>query len=253
MKMKFVTIMAIAFSLAMSISAYAAQWQQDANGWWYENDDGSYPVNQWQEIDGKQYYFNDAGYMLTDTTTPDGYHVGGDGAWIPDVEQKPAEESITVTVPVPQGYGVVQGCITYQYNKFIGTRGDVGAMVYLIPKDFVIKGGNNEELSLLVNTRGKNGVYSAEAAGYGNFTTGNVPTGNYLCMVISSETSSGVWFENRDAWERNVTNLMSPYLTDSEMENFKIMLAFKKYAITDLTIENGAVTTINHDFGYTYL
>lgn len=57
-------------------------WVQDATGWWYRNADGSYPVNTWKEIGGKQYYFDDNGYMLHDTTTPDGYLVGSDGAWI---------------------------------------------------------------------------------------------------------------------------------------------------------------------------
>lgn len=57
-------------------------WNQDSTGWWYQNADGSYPVNQWREVNGKQYYFGADGYMLADTTTPDGYSVGTDGAWI---------------------------------------------------------------------------------------------------------------------------------------------------------------------------
>lgn len=70
--------------LFMSFTAFAGEWQQDTAGWWYSEDDGSYPVNQWKEIDGKQYYFNENGYMLLDTTTPDGYKVGPDGAWVQD-------------------------------------------------------------------------------------------------------------------------------------------------------------------------
>ena len=40
----------------------------------------------WQKINGKYYYFNQAsdgskGKMLRNQTTPDGYHVGADGAW----------------------------------------------------------------------------------------------------------------------------------------------------------------------------
>ncbi|RGY98415.1 hypothetical protein [Clostridium sp. AM58-1XD] len=56
-------------------------WMQDENGWWYRDTDGSYPVNTWREINGKQYYFGPDGYMLHDTVTPDGYTVGSDGAW----------------------------------------------------------------------------------------------------------------------------------------------------------------------------
>ena len=57
-------------------------WKQDSTGWWYQNADGSYPKSTWQLIDGKYYYFNEAGYMLANTTTPDGYQVDGSGAWI---------------------------------------------------------------------------------------------------------------------------------------------------------------------------
>ncbi len=74
-------------------------WQQNSTGWWYQNADGTYPVSTWQQINGSWYYFNESGYMvasiwignyylgengamLTNTTTPDGYVVGSDGAWI---------------------------------------------------------------------------------------------------------------------------------------------------------------------------
>ncbi len=40
-------------------------WNRDDRGWWYRNGDGSYTVNNWQEIDGKWYYFNSDGYMVT--------------------------------------------------------------------------------------------------------------------------------------------------------------------------------------------
>jgi len=57
-------------------------WKSDAVGWWYSNGDGTYPVNEWKEIDGKRYFFGKDGYMLHDTTTPDGRKVGSDGVLI---------------------------------------------------------------------------------------------------------------------------------------------------------------------------
>ena len=60
-------IMAVlATTCIMNFTVYAGQWRQDSKGYWYQNDDGSYPVNQWQEISGKQYYFGADGYMLAD-------------------------------------------------------------------------------------------------------------------------------------------------------------------------------------------
>lgn len=66
----------------------AATWLQNEIGWWYQNDDFSYPVNGWYWIDGNNdgiaecYYFDESGYCLISTTTPDGYTVDVNGAWI---------------------------------------------------------------------------------------------------------------------------------------------------------------------------
>lgn len=39
-----------------------AGWNQTQYGWWYQNEDGTYPVNCWQQIDSKRYWFNEDGY-----------------------------------------------------------------------------------------------------------------------------------------------------------------------------------------------
>ena len=87
--MKKISIAMITLALAglASISAYAGAWAKNAQGWWYDNGNGTYPANTWQWIDGnndgiaESYYFNQSGYCLTNTTTPDGYIVNTDGAW----------------------------------------------------------------------------------------------------------------------------------------------------------------------------
>lgn len=78
------------------------EWKRDDSGWWFRFSDGSYPFNCWQMIDGKWYFFDGNGYlkygwisssekwyycgddgaMVVNAKTPDGYYVGGDGAWI---------------------------------------------------------------------------------------------------------------------------------------------------------------------------
>lgn len=114
----------------------SGQWQQNEKGWWFRYTDGTYPSNEWVELEwqnSKNWYFFDAegylvtgwkqdgatwyylhpvadgtqghmytgwnqingqwyyfstvaggplGAMLSNTTTPDGYQVGADGAWI---------------------------------------------------------------------------------------------------------------------------------------------------------------------------
>lgn len=74
-------------SFGLSFTSYAGEWKQNENGYWWQNDDGSYPSNGWQWIDGNNdgkeecYYFNENGYLLSNTTTPDNCQVDENGAW----------------------------------------------------------------------------------------------------------------------------------------------------------------------------
>lgn len=120
----------------ISMPVYAGTWRSNTIGWWYQEDNGTYPVSAWKYIDGKWYRFDNYGYMLannwlierhnyyyfysdgsmavntwiddlyyvgadgkmyTDTFTPDGYYVGGDGKYIPDEETQNPMAGITCT------------------------------------------------------------------------------------------------------------------------------------------------------------
>lgn len=116
---------------AGTVPAYAG-WEYDASGWWFQNSDGTYPVGSWKEIDNQWYYFDANGYMAVgwvqsggnwyycnpdgslavncwingtyyigsngamyvDRTTPDGYRVGADGAYIQEVLSQTQVEAI---------------------------------------------------------------------------------------------------------------------------------------------------------------
>ena len=63
--------------------AYMANgWRQLNGEWYYLRSSGAMAKNYWVETNDKWYYLGSDGAMLTDTTTPDGYPVGADGAWI---------------------------------------------------------------------------------------------------------------------------------------------------------------------------
>ena len=47
MKKNFILCTVLAMSIIFSGVAYAGESKQDEKGWWYQNDDGSYPANQW--------------------------------------------------------------------------------------------------------------------------------------------------------------------------------------------------------------
>ena len=84
-------IMALAgvMTAGMAMTSFAAtgQWKKNDTGWRWERLGGSYPTNTWVWIDGNNdgkaecYYFDENGYILADTTTPDGCTVNADGAW----------------------------------------------------------------------------------------------------------------------------------------------------------------------------
>ena len=95
----------LALTIGTAFPSLAGTWKEDATGYWYQNDDGTYPANAWKKIDRQWYFFDNEGYMvhdrwignyylsfdgamLTDATTPDGYRVGADGAWIPDTSPR---------------------------------------------------------------------------------------------------------------------------------------------------------------------
>ena len=89
------------FSAALlSTPVLAGEWRANSTGFWYVNDDGSYPTYAWQWIDGdgdgiyQCFAFDENGYLLLNQTTPDGYLVGAAGAWFDGVTP------VTRTYPV---------------------------------------------------------------------------------------------------------------------------------------------------------
>ena len=75
----------LSIAIGMAFSSFAGTWMKDTNGWWYSNDDGTYPNSGWTPIDGAFYYFQSNGYILTNTTTPDGYTVDANGRMVTNV------------------------------------------------------------------------------------------------------------------------------------------------------------------------
>ena len=82
--------LAASMTIGSGFTSLAAGWQSDANGWWWQEDNGSYPTSQWKWLDGNKdgiaesYCFDARGYLYAGTTTPDGYEVNTDGAWVKD-------------------------------------------------------------------------------------------------------------------------------------------------------------------------
>ena len=88
MRKLFTAIATLAACLIFAMSSYAGTWILDNVGWWWQNDDGSWPASRWEWLDGNRdglaecYYFDNRGYCMLSGVTPDGYNVNSSGAWV---------------------------------------------------------------------------------------------------------------------------------------------------------------------------
>ena len=62
LKLLFATVV---LSMTLGITAFAGEWKQDATGWLFQRDDGSYLLNGFAKIGYYWYYFDNNGYILT--------------------------------------------------------------------------------------------------------------------------------------------------------------------------------------------
>lgn len=108
------------FVFIFTISSYAGTWKKDSKGWWYLENNGSWPANTWQWIDGNSdgraecYCFDGAGYCMLNRITPDGYVVNSSGAWTVDGNVKIKDVGV-----YDQSRKVLHGVLHYNTNKDI--------------------------------------------------------------------------------------------------------------------------------------
>lgn len=143
----------------------------------------------------------------------------------------------------PQATGSVEGNITYQYNRFVGSRGDVGAEIVLIKIPARATLGKLTPLNAdLLLTLGVGsgmeafGIYAATADGYGHFFKDNIPQGSYLALIISRKTSASP----------------SEMAENSCKGSFEPEVSGRKLHCEPVTIAPGVRTQLSHDFGFTY-
>lgn len=134
--------------------------------------------------------------------------------------------------------GTVSGTITWQYNNFVGTKGDTGATVYLVSnKNNKLKLNRTES-----SVDFKNDYISTTADGNGNYKFDNVPVGTYYVVIKS---------KNTNRLDNNEETKLKPLLS-SEIDVILFAEYLRKYkVIENVEVKYGQDTTISHDFGNT--
>ena len=125
MKKVTVLVTTIAMMSAMALTSVAGTWGKSNDKWYYLNEDGSYATSGWQWIDGDNdgvaecYYFDGNGWLLANTTTPDGYTVNANGAWIKDgvVQQKNSSSQSSYSRVWADGVYTLADALNSDYTK----------------------------------------------------------------------------------------------------------------------------------------
>ena len=84
--------LAVSMTLGSGFAAYAGAWVkgegENQDRWRYDHQDGTFANSGWFWIDGngdgvaESYCFDGEGWLYVNTTTPDGYEVNENGAWV---------------------------------------------------------------------------------------------------------------------------------------------------------------------------
>ena len=88
--MKKLLLITVMFVMVALQTVFAGQLGQNDYGFYYVQDDGTLAKSKWItmdiDADGKEeyYYFNEAGLMVVNAKTPDGYDVNEKGQWVKD-------------------------------------------------------------------------------------------------------------------------------------------------------------------------
>ena len=142
-------------------------WFKDGDNWRYILKNGYYAQNGWLQDPATQkyYYFNMAAIMEADTTTPDGYYVGVDGAWDGNASTKNTTEEKNLGPgvdkgwePVDTGWKFKQEDGTYLTNSW--RQDSNGKWYYLNEDGWMLKNANTPD-GYHVDA---NGVWDGDAA-----------------------------------------------------------------------------------------
>lgn len=164
--------------------------------------------------------------------------------------KKPEKVPNASTPAKPIEFGTLKGTVTWQYNKVIGTKPDVGAQIFIIPTNFDYKKYKENDFKNYIFvgiTETIKDVYYAEANGYGNYELTDIPVGKYLVIIVSKNTT-----RNPDD-QIYLEETLKPLIGETNYANFKkFRLNFQKHTWETLEVKKDGTKDFSKDFGYTY-
>lgn len=164
--------------------------------------------------------------------------------------------------------GTVVGMVTWQYNDFVGTKGDVGATVALMPSPMKKRLDNSTSrlfsLSLFLGegiqpSMERLGIYFGKADGMGQVVIDNVHPGTYIPIIVSNKTERNTEEPiSPDEWEVlapffiNSDAEKSWYVSDASQLPGHIAGISKWSTLYPIIVRPDKTAHFEHDFGHTY-
>ena len=149
--------------------------------------------------------------------------------------------------------GNVTGVVTYQYNKYVGTKPDVGADILLIQTNHTplySDAGIFLSFSEIANYDEDPMIYCTEVDGMGNYYLDNIPAGYYYLLILSKETNQSPEIEEMNAGL--IDNYFSGKITAEAIERLKLKTRLNSFEFETIEVKANQTTRFSKDFGYTY-
>ena len=167
-------------------------------------------------------------------------------------------ENIPETKPAQLIYdnsqcGNITGVVTYQYNKYVGTKPDVGAKILLMQENHVplcSDAGIFISFSEIANYDEDPMIYCTEVDGMGNYYLDNIPAGYYYLLILSEETNQAP--EIREMNAGLIDNYFSGKITAEAIENLKLETRLNSFEFEIIEVKANQTTRFSKDFRYTY-
>lgn len=144
--------------------------------------------------------------------------------------------------------GKVRITVTWQYNNFVGTKPDTGAVVILIPKtlkekvheNMLFVGMLNSQITEASKRLREQGVFVGLVGGDGKVLIPRVPPGDYIIIIVSKNTRQDpALYDVTKNWLNTVFE-KPPGVVGKNYND-------------QLSVTSGEETEFSHDFGNTYL
>ena len=162
-------------------------------------------------------------------------------------------------------FGSLSGTLTYFYNDYKGNVADADSSVLLVSKELDKADINTEGLiDFAIGTKYEEpkfgeGVYFVHVGGTGTYNIGHLPAGEYVALLISGQAKGQGWFDATNDSETDpkfyegIASGFGDLLNEDDAMKIAEAVLWAKYTFKDVTIYGGENTTLDYDFGMTYI